>query len=70
MISLPPGSSYAEEQRSILEAEGVIFDSKSRVDFNTVGWDGPDETWLRENDLLSSAPLRKNPGDAIQPRLF
>ena len=70
MISLPPGSSYAEEQRSKLETEGVVFGLKGRVDLNVVGWDGPDETWLHENNLLSPASLRKNPGDAIQPRLF
>jgi methylated-DNA-protein-cysteine methyltransferase-like protein len=29
-------------QRQLLEAEGVCFDEQGRVDFNEVGWLGPD----------------------------
>ena len=70
MISLPEGSPAASEQRALLEAEGVAFDEKERVDFEAVGWDGPDENWLRDNALLPPKSLKKNPGSAAQPRLF
>jgi hypothetical protein len=29
-----------------LEEEGVQFDSQGRVDFDQVGWPGPDWDWL------------------------
>ncbi len=50
-ISLPAGSTGAETQRRRLEREGVQFDEKERVNFKIVGWDGPSEDWLAENDL-------------------
>lgn len=67
-ISLPEGSPSAVEQRAKLEAEGVRFDEKDRVDFEEVGWDGPDEAFLREHGLYPPKPLKKKPG--TQPRLF
>jgi methylated-DNA-protein-cysteine methyltransferase-like protein len=36
-ISLRKGHGY-EEQRELLEAEGVIFDEKDRIDLNIFGW--------------------------------
>ena len=36
-------------QRQLLEAEGVQFNSRDQVDFNKVGWPGPDWGWLEEN---------------------
>jgi len=36
-------------QRELLEAEGVHFDEKGRVDFEVVGWTGPDWGWLMEH---------------------
>ena len=36
-------------QRRALEAEGVIFDAGGRVDFDSVGWDGPDIDWIDRN---------------------
>jgi methylated-DNA-protein-cysteine methyltransferase-like protein len=39
-ISERPG---AERQRPLLEAEGVIFDAKDRVDLKKFGWSGKDE---------------------------
>lgn len=38
-ISVRPG---AEIQRRLLEAEGVVFDAKGRVDLKRYGWQGPD----------------------------
>lgn len=58
-ISLPPGSLAAHEQRARLEAEGVTFDEKGRVDFNVFGWDGPDDTWLRTNGLFAPFSLKR-----------
>ena len=58
-ISLRDGSNT---QRTLLEAEGVEFDDRDRVDFKRFGWEGPPAEWLRENGLV--AP------DAEQPSLF
>jgi alkylated DNA nucleotide flippase Atl1 len=33
-------SSIGEEQIARLEAEGVVFDEKGRVDLKVFGWDG------------------------------
>lgn len=38
-ISERPG---AAEQRQRLEAEGVVFDDKDRIDLRRFGWQGPD----------------------------
>ena len=59
-ISLRPGEG-AETQRQLLQAEGVQFDAKGRVDFDRFGWDGPDWEWLDHNDF-NPAPLLRNPG--------
>lgn len=49
-ISLRAGGSGGALQRQLLEAEGVFFDPKTdNVDFNQVGWGGPDWEWLEEN---------------------
>lgn len=36
-ISLRPG---AEKQRELLEAEGVVFDDRGRIDLKIYGWEG------------------------------
>ncbi len=43
-ISLP-----GSDQRRLLEAEGVEFDEKDRIDLKRFGWSGPDEAWLEAN---------------------
>ena len=45
-ISLPGAS--GQEQRQLLEAEGVVFDAAGRVDFAAVGWSGPEWEWRAE----------------------
>jgi methylated-DNA-protein-cysteine methyltransferase-like protein len=37
-ISLRPG---AEHQRRLLEDEGIVFNSRGRIDLKTFGWQGP-----------------------------
>lgn len=50
-VSLRPGSG-GDEQRALLEGEGVTFDDKARVDFSRYGWDGPSDEWRKEHNLL------------------
>ncbi|MFC2170329.1 MGMT family protein [Acidobacteriota bacterium] len=40
-ISLKPGAGY-EKQKSLLEAEGIVFEKKDRIDLNRFPWE-PDE---------------------------
>jgi methylated-DNA-protein-cysteine methyltransferase-like protein len=70
MISLPVGSPGAQEQRALLEMEGVVFDEAERIDFEQFAWDGPAETWLKENRLWPPKPLRKNSGGDRQMKMF
>ncbi|OGO66664.1 MAG: hypothetical protein A2030_08760 [Chloroflexi bacterium RBG_19FT_COMBO_50_10] len=39
-VSLRPGGG-GSNQRELLEAEGVIFDERDRVDLKIYAWDGP-----------------------------
>jgi methylated-DNA-protein-cysteine methyltransferase related protein len=43
----------SDEQRRLLEAEGVVFDAKGKVDLSRFGWEGPSADWLRENGLIA-----------------
>jgi methylated-DNA-protein-cysteine methyltransferase-like protein len=76
-ISLPKGSANAEEQRALLEMEGVTFDDRGRVDFNKVGWQGPEDAWQSANGFFPPRPLKKSapkqdnpPDDNTQLSLF
>ena len=42
----------ADEQRRLLEAEGVLFDSRGRIDLTRFSWSGPSAVWLKANDLV------------------
>jgi alkylated DNA nucleotide flippase Atl1 len=58
-ISLPDEG--REIQRRLLEAEGIGFDARGRIDFDRFGWDGPDWEWLDQNDF-NPAPLLRRTG--------
>jgi methylated-DNA-protein-cysteine methyltransferase-like protein len=50
----------ADLQRALLEAEGVRFDSRGKIDLVRFGWSGPDASWLEANGFLpplSDLPL-------------
>ena len=38
-ISFPEGSEGFEEQKAILEAEGVVFDKNGKIDLKKFGWE-------------------------------
>lgn len=57
-ISFPAGSPQAEEQRRLLEMEGVCFDQRGKVDFTRFAWDGPDQDYLRRKNLLPPRLLK------------
>jgi len=44
----------ADNQRRLLEAEGVEFDQREKIDLSRFGWQGPPVEWLRQHGL--SAP--------------
>ncbi len=58
-ISFPAGSAQATKQRQLLEQEGISFDRRGRVDFNKVGWLGPDAAFLRRYALLPPRRLSR-----------
>ena len=55
-ISLRRG---AEHQRELLEAEGVTFDVRERVDMKFYGWSGPSEEWMKSRGLAPLTPPAK-----------
>ena len=57
-ISFPAGSRQAEEQRRLLEIEGIRFDERGKVDFAQYAWQGPDEEYLRRKNLLPPRLLK------------
>ncbi len=56
-ISFPPDSPQADEQRRLLEAEGVEFDSRGKVDLRRFAWMGPEADFLRRRNLLPPRSL-------------
>jgi methylated-DNA-protein-cysteine methyltransferase-like protein len=61
-ISQRPG---AQRQKELLEAEGVEFDQREKIDFNLYGWNGPDPEWCKAHGLLTARALNSS-----QPKLF
>ena len=56
-ISFPADSPQADEQRRLLEQEGVEFDSSGKVDLRRYAWKGPEEGFLRRRKLLPPRSL-------------
>jgi methylated-DNA-protein-cysteine methyltransferase related protein len=50
-ISLPAGSPGAVLQRALLEAEGIVFDGKGRVNLKIYGWEGLDAVQIAAGDF-------------------
>ena len=66
-ISLPgPGGQI---QRMRLEAEGVAFDARNRIDMAHFGWSGPDPAWATEHGYHVKPRTKEEPGQS-QPPLF
>ena len=51
-ISFPAGSTHAEQQRQLLEMEGIVFDKRGAVNLRLYAWDGPNHEYLRLKNLL------------------
>lgn len=64
-ISLP--DTQGEQQRRLLESEDIVFDQSGKIDLRQYGWLGPDERWLKEQQLLAPIQLGLPPQ---QPRLL
>ena len=64
-VSERSGGGGTSAQRRALEAEGVLFDTAGRIDFDTAGWDGPGIEWLERHGFhpaprpSSRAPRRR-----------
>jgi methylated-DNA-protein-cysteine methyltransferase-like protein len=41
-----------QAQRKLLEAEGVVFDARDRVDLKRFSWEGPPASWLEANGFI------------------
>jgi len=50
-VSLRPGNG-GEQQRRLLEDEGVLFDDREKVDLSIYGWDGPSLEWRKTHGLV------------------
>lgn len=48
-LSLRPA---AQQQKEMLEEEGVIFNERGKVDLKRFGWEGPSREWLKLRGLL------------------
>lgn len=59
-ISLRPGGG-GQEQRILLEAEGVQFSSADRIDLKKYAWEGPVDTWQQ-----GSLPLTQDDNEGAK----
>ena len=65
-ISLRPGSG-AERQRMRLQAEGIAFDARGKIDLERYRWAGPSVAWAEANGFQTLPPREAKPR---QPGLF
>ena len=54
-VSARSGGGGTDRQRTRLEAEGVYFDARGRVDLARAGWDGPPSHWLVMHGFRAAA---------------
>lgn len=59
-ISPRPGRG-PELQRKRLEAEGVHFDERGRIDLDRYSWRGPDPEWTTQHDYQPLKPREEKP---------
>jgi methylated-DNA-protein-cysteine methyltransferase related protein len=41
-------------QRKLLENEGVVFDSRERINLARFSWEGPSALWIKEHGLVET----------------
>jgi methylated-DNA-protein-cysteine methyltransferase related protein len=58
-VSLPDAS--GAKQRALLEAEGIVFDKSGKINLGDYGWQGPDDDWLDEHNLLPPNQFESKP---------
>ena len=63
-ISERAGGGGTSRQRERLDAEGVLFDARGRVDFSRSGWEGPSAAWCAEHGF--HLPVDATPGAGQQ----
>lgn len=63
-ISERGGGGGTSRQRLRLMSEGVCFDRRGRVNFDTYGWDGPDWSWIHDHGMFAVPP----PGRSAQSK--
>ncbi len=63
----PRAGRGAELQRMRLEAEGVTFDERGRIDLERFGWAGPNPDWAAQHGYHT---LEAKEDNSSQPGLF
>ena len=56
-VSERSGGGGTSRQYQLLKEEGVAIDRNGRVDFNEVGWSGPEWSWLHEHGFYPPPAL-------------
>ena len=61
-ISERAGGGGTSRQRERLDAEGVLFNARGRVDFTRSGWEGPPAAWCAEHGFHLPVDVARSPG--------
>lgn len=61
-------STRGARQRQLLEAEGIVFDARDRVDLARVRWPGPSAEWAAAHGFHTLTPRHADEPDQL--RLF